>query len=96
MVLNQNPLYPQAFWRRRSLGAKIVLHLGVYHSSVFRKLIADAGSAGGSNSSTAVIDAVGQGVPVVERLMKLKALLERPSDTAAVCQWILVGFQRSS
>ena len=73
-----------------------MLHLGVYHSSAFGKMVADAGSAGGPNSSTAVIDAVGQGVPVVDRLMKLKALLQTPSDTAAVCQWILVAFDGSS
>lgn len=74
----------------RSLGAKIALHLGVYHSSIFGKLISDAGSAGGPNSSTAVLDAVDVGIPVVQRLTKFKTLLERPSNAATVCQWVLV------
>ncbi len=78
----------------RSLGAKIALHLGVYHSSVFGKLISDAGSAGGPNSSTAVLDAVDVGMPVVQRLTKLKTLLERPSNAATVCQWVLVRHAR--
>jgi len=72
------------------LGAKIALHLGVYHGSVFGKLVSDAGSAGGANSSTAVIDAVDVGMPVVQRLQKLNTLLEKPSNAATVCQWVLV------
>ena len=62
----------------------------MYHSSVFGKLVSDAGSAGGPNSSTAVIDAVDVGMPVVQRLAKLQTLLERPSNAATVCQWVLV------
>ena len=76
----------------RSLGAKIALHLGVYHSSIFGKLVSDAGSAGGPTSSTAVLDAVDVGIPVAQRLQQLKTLLERPSNAATVCQWVLVSF----
>ena len=79
----------------RSLGAKIALHLGAYHSSSFGKLVSDAGSAGGPNSSTAVLDAVDVGMPVVQRLTKLKTLLERPSNAATVCQWVLVRYARA-
>ena len=80
----------------RSLGAKIALHLGVYHSSMFGKLVSDAGSAGGPNSSTAVLDAVDVGMPVVQRLTKLKTLLESPANAATVCQWVLVRFANQS
>lgn len=68
----------------------------MYHSGTFNKLISDAGSAGGPNSSTAVLDAVDVGMPVVQRLQKLNTLLERPSDATAVCQWVLVGASSDS
>jgi pimeloyl-ACP methyl ester carboxylesterase len=74
----------------RSLGAKIALHVAVFHGSSIRKLISVSGSAGGESSSTAVLDAVNLNIPFSERVDKVGALLERPSNIKAVCQWVLV------
>lgn len=74
----------------RSLGAKIALHVAVFHGSSIHKLISVAGSAGGTNSSTAVLDAVDVDLPVSDRVAKAGALLERPANIHAVCQWLMV------
>lgn len=75
---------------RRSLGAKVALHVAVYNGNSVRKVISAAGSAGGTGSSTAVIDAVNGHMSVAERLGRAGALLERPNNIRAVCQWLLV------
>lgn len=74
----------------RSLGAKVALHIGVFHSSAVRKIIADAGSAGGNTSSTAVLDGFDGDMGVAQRLQSFGALLERPSNLHALCAWLLV------
>ena len=76
--------------RRRSLGAKVALHVGVFHGTAVRKIVADAGSAGGNTSSTAVLDGFDGDMSVAQRLQSFGALLERPSNLHALCAWLLV------
>jgi hypothetical protein len=68
----------------------VALHVAVYNGNSVRKVISAAGSAGGTGSSTAVIDAVNGHMSVAERLGRAGALLERPNNIRAVCQWLLV------
>ena len=75
---------------RRSLGAKVALHVGVFHGGAVRKIVADAGSAGGNTSSTAVLDGFDGDMSVAQRLQSFGALLERPSNLHALCAWLLV------
>ncbi len=64
--------------------------MAVYHGDAVRKVVSAAGSAGGTGSSTAVIDAVSH-MSVAARLGRAGALLERPNNIRAVCQWLLVS-----
>lgn len=66
----------------------MALNVAVYHGDAVCKVISAAGSAGGAQSSTAVIDAVNGDLSV--RLGRAGALLERPDNIRAVCQWLIV------
>lgn len=66
----------------------MALHVAVYYGSTVRKLILAAGSAGGTTSSTAVLDTVSGSWAA--RLGRAGQLLERPNNIRAVCQWLLV------
>ena len=62
----------------------------MYHGGSVRKIVADAGSAGGNTSSTAVLDGFDGDMSVAQRLQSFGALLERPSNLHALCGWLLV------
>lgn len=75
----------------RSLGAKIALHVGVYYGAAVNKIISDAGSAGGPNSTTAVLSLLDHSATVYNRAAWVAAAAQRPSNVKAICQWLLVG-----
>jgi hypothetical protein len=77
--------------QHRSLGAKIALHVGVFHGAAVNKIIADAGSAGGVNSTTAVLDMFDHSLTVLNRAQWWGTLLKHPSNLKAICQWLLVS-----
>ena len=74
----------------RSLGAKIALHVGVYYGSTVTKIISDAGSAGGLNSTTAVLGLLDHSAVTVTNAEWVAAAAERPANVKAICQWLLV------